>query len=301
LLRRGLDRTYLSFQEETTRPRGHIDFSGTAKRCLDRHHAVLCNYDELDANVLHNQILRATVHMVARRGRIEPRYQLELHKIERRMRHVDLIGSVSKDAFNHVHLHRNNTHYGFLLNVCRLAWLNRLPAENRTGQSSFDALREDDHAMEKIFETFIANFYRFETKFKVVAQKTLLWDAEGNTQDIAYLPRMKADAVIYTTTGRTIVVDAKYYQGATYVSHYDDTERIRSSHLYQITAYVRSKTLVLQGGDVVEGMLLYPQSDAPLNATFYLSGRKISVHTLNLDSHWSDIHLRLLELSGSVA
>jgi 5-methylcytosine-specific restriction enzyme subunit McrC len=68
-------------------------------------------------------------------------------------------------------------------------------------------------------------------------QRTLKWDADRGS-DLQYLPVMRADAVLRSRrTGRTLVADAKYY-GETLVS-FHDRERVRSGHLYQITAYLR--------------------------------------------------------------
>src|SRR5919107_686026 len=65
LIRRGFDRGYLAFAEETPRIRGKIDFSSSLKRNLLARGQARCEYEELDHNVLHNQILKTTLERLS--------------------------------------------------------------------------------------------------------------------------------------------------------------------------------------------------------------------------------------------
>ena len=59
LLRRGLDRGYLSFEEELRSPRGRILIDRTIKEQTLQRGGVYCQIDELRHDVLHNQIIKA--------------------------------------------------------------------------------------------------------------------------------------------------------------------------------------------------------------------------------------------------
>src|SRR5687767_201482 len=59
LMRRGLDRGYCETNEETRAPRGRMLLAEIAKRQTLRRGSVVCAFDELTADVLHNQIIKA--------------------------------------------------------------------------------------------------------------------------------------------------------------------------------------------------------------------------------------------------
>src|SRR5688572_14056077 len=54
LIRRGFDRDYLAFSEETPRIRGRINFPECIKRNLINRGRPLCEFDELSYDVIHN-------------------------------------------------------------------------------------------------------------------------------------------------------------------------------------------------------------------------------------------------------
>ena len=62
ILRRGIDRGYTPYCEETGVLRGKIDFPTTLKRNYSSIPRVYCEYDELNYNVLHNQIIKTTIY-----------------------------------------------------------------------------------------------------------------------------------------------------------------------------------------------------------------------------------------------
>ena len=61
LVRRGLDRSYVDRTEEIPLLRGRIDFGESAKRQSLWRARMVCTFDELSADVLHNRILRSTL------------------------------------------------------------------------------------------------------------------------------------------------------------------------------------------------------------------------------------------------
>src|SRR5262245_44808605 len=62
LLRQGIDRAYAAYTQDTQNPRGKIDLTDSLKRGLIIRNAVACEIDELNHDVLHNRILRTTLH-----------------------------------------------------------------------------------------------------------------------------------------------------------------------------------------------------------------------------------------------
>jgi 5-methylcytosine-specific restriction enzyme subunit McrC len=217
-----------------------------------------------------------------------------MERLGRMLNQIDVIRP-NAEAFRRVQLHRNNSEYRFLLRICELIWLDLLPEPDQLGRrSKFDAIRDDDQVMHRIFEEFIGNFYRFEIPaIDVRTQQKLDWDA-GEDTDFKYLPVMRADAVLrFRSSGRVLVIDAKYYRDALVSFH--DRERIRSGHLYQMTAYLRS---VQMKDTVADGLLIYPRSGATVSATFNLSSRIVRVRTLDLNQPWPEVDRALRGLAA---
>ena len=71
LVKRGFDRGYLVHSEETARLRGRFNLSASMQRLSWRQGRMVCEFDELDHNILHNRILKTTILDVLDAGGIE--------------------------------------------------------------------------------------------------------------------------------------------------------------------------------------------------------------------------------------
>ena len=60
LLKMGLDRGYVTKDEEVVGVKGRIEFGDSLKKNLFTRARSQCQFDELSYNVLHNQILKST-------------------------------------------------------------------------------------------------------------------------------------------------------------------------------------------------------------------------------------------------
>lgn len=297
LLRQGLDRGYLDYREDTRCLRGKLLLSPTIKRNLQIKAQVHCEFDELDYNVIHNQILKTTMHHLIRVENIDCQLRERLIGIYYRFAEVDEI-ELSKMAFRRVQLHRNNSFYLFLIKICELVYENLLPSET-PGKSRFrDFFQDDDKQMAALFENFVRNFYKIETSGFRVGREDIFWQAEvSDNMAINFLPKMVTDISI-VGQGYKVVMDAKFYKDA--LSTHYDTEKIHSQHIYQIFAYI--KNLEKQGGVNTNctGVLLYPTTDKDLNLSYKMDNHKLMIHTINLNQDWRLIDQdlkRLLELS----
>ena len=87
------------------------------------------------------------------------------------------------------------------------------------------------------------------------------------------------------------------YYTATMQSNFDK-RTVHSGNLYQIFAYVKNKQVALErAGESVEvsGMLLYAATDEDIqpDATYRMSGNRISATTLDLDRPFEEIRAQL--------
>ncbi len=158
LMRRGLDRGYRSFVEETRAPRGRMLLDDIVKEQTLLRGAVVCAFEDLTVDVPHNQILNATARRLSRTWGVERRHAHDLGVIVRRMEAVSDI-SVTADQFRRVQLSRNTGQYLPLLKLCELIFRALLPEENGAGSRFADILK-DEVTMSKVFEEFLRSFYQ---------------------------------------------------------------------------------------------------------------------------------------------
>ena len=288
LLKRGLDRAYTAIQEEIPGVRGRLDIATSLKRAAFPRARAWCSFDELTADALHNRIVRATLRRLASAKGLAPKNAELLRELYRRMQGVgEMI--VTTRSFAQVTLNRNNSYYGFLLDVCEIVHRNLL-VDERNGATVFRDFTRDDKQMAALFEAFVRNFYRREQRRFKVGADTLQWHAEGHADDLAYIPSMRTDIVL-RSIDRTFVIDAKYY--AEMLQAGLSRETVRSGHLYQLFSYLSN--FPKEGGELC-GMLLYPRTTETRRIQVALQGYPVTVCTIDLKQSWQGIHNDLLAL-----
>lgn len=293
LLRRGLDRGYVEHEEATCSLRGRIDFQTSVKRNLFQNAQAWCVFDELTYDVPHNRILKATLRRLAFSTPLKTEIRNEMLGLFRRIEPVSDI-TLRSDSFRRVQLHRNNSFYGFLLNVCRILHDELLPEEGGDGGPFRDFTR-DEKKMPKLFEEFVRQFYRREQSRYKVSAKSLAWQLiSGQDDSLDLLPQLNTDVTL-SSSERTQVIDTKFYREALIQHH--GKKMYHPGHVNQIFAYVTNvKVLEEKEPEQVEGMLLYPTVEEELNHEIEMHGHRIRISTVNLAQPWQEIHARLLTL-----
>ena len=293
LLKRGVDRSYVTWKEDTTSIRGRIDFNQSIKRNLMRRAILRCEFDELDYNILHNQILKATFKNLLKNKNIDKDLKEEMKGVYTYFSSIDDI-YLSERSFGSVRLNRNNGFYDFLLKVCILIYDNLLMNED-TGESKFRDFLRDENTMQHLFENFVRNFYRREQKLYTVKSENIRWDARCLTEaSDGFLPKMTTD-ISLESPKRKIIIDTKYYKDA-FQNNYN-VEKLHSVNLYQIFSYL--KNVEAKGGmnRHCEGILLYPTVSKELDLRYKIAGHKLSIKTINLNQDWKKIHNDLIEMT----
>jgi 5-methylcytosine-specific restriction enzyme subunit McrC len=279
--------------------RGRIMMGETIGRALLPQARAGCQFDDLSHDILHNQILRSTISLLADADEVDRALQHELRNLDRALDGISTI-RLSNEAFRRVQLYSNNAFYAFLMKVCALVREALIP-EERSGRFRFRDVLRDEARMAAIFQDFVLNFFRLEQSTYQARSETILWDADPAFGDAGeLLPSMMTD-ISLRSANRTIIVDAKFYKDA--LQTYFDRRSIRSTHLYQLFAYLKS--LEPQGGPDAhsEGILLYPAVNQMLDLRYRIQGHVIALRTLDLSQDWRKIHAQLLamvDLGGSV-
>lgn len=294
LIRQGLDRGYVEVSEDIPGVRGRVDLAATIKRGLLRRGRIACRYGELSHDVPHNRILRAALYELLKLEALAPEVRTEVGLAYRRLADVPLV-RLDRGLFQKLQLDRNRHLYRFLISVC---WLIRegLLVDQATGKTRFRDFRHDEATMWKLFEAFVTEFYAREgTRFEVKGQGRISWhDAWAPVAEhLEYLPAMWAD-VLLASPERRIILDAKFYGRA--LDERFGSEKLRSTNLYQILAYLRNRQAAQPDGPRHEGVLLYPVVDKPLAVEVHLEGFRIRARGINLAQDWRLIHRDMLDV-----
>lgn len=295
LLRRGLDRGYRHHVEAIPGIRGKLDLSATLKGGHLRRLRTVCEFDELTADVLHNQILKSTARRLLRTDGLDTNLLRPVRVTLDRLVGVSEIPLTAR-SFGSVQLHRNVRQYRLLLDVCRLIHECLIPHEQR-GRFRFEDFTRDEHKMTLLFERFVRNFYRRHLPAWKVKRDRFKWDPiEGSPEDLALLPRMETDITLIRS-GRRFIIDTKF--SLTSLQRFRDKESLRSGHLYQLFAYLQNLSSIHGPEAKIDGMLLYPEIDRRLDVHYQLHGHHVFIKTINLNQEWREIHADLLHLVES--
>lgn len=294
LIRQGLDRGYVLQNDTLSRIRGKIDFPQSLCPIFMRIPQLVCEYDEFDYNILHNQILKTTIRNLIGCANIEESMQDELRSLYRRMDGILEI-PLTKRHFGLVKLHRNNLFYAFLMQVCELIFDNLVPTEQE-GRYEFRDFRRNHRQMAAMFETFVYQFYTLEQSLFQVTSEKIKWDVSGweTEASMAVMPEMRTDITL-TSSKRKIIIDTKFYFSTLQSHHSKDT--VHSSNLYQLFAYLmNTENLPGTANQNCEGILLYPVTSQAHSYEWTIKGHRISVRTINLDQPWFKIHMDLINI-----
>lgn len=290
LLKKGLDRGYLERAEEIRGVKGKLDLGMTVKRTLLSRAATICWVDDLSHDVMHNRIIRSTMQRLVQVDDLDIELRKTTIGLLRRLDGISPI-ALSASAFRSVQLHRNNAVYGLLLDVCRLL-LDSLAVDERTGAVKFRDFVRDERTMASLFERFVFNFYQQEqTEYRVKGDRFAWQDVVASPDDLARLPLMRTDVAL-DRADRRLVIEVKYYTEA--YGRFYERDRIRSTHLYQLYAYLKNLTVREGPSKRIDGLLLYPAVRAPFDHAYAIQGHRLRAVTVNLDQEWRNVHAQML-------
>ena len=291
LRRRGLDRGYVPTMEAFSVVRGKIDLQGSIALKMRHTPQLACDFEEFAADILTNQILKATIRRLIATANLDSNLREKLHlalKYFRDIRDVRL----SRQMFRSVQIHRNNSFYSFLMSICELAFASTIPNEEGEGYSFSDPFR-DDTKMALVFQDFVKHFLRIEQSIYRVIPLQLKWDAIGSDENLQMFPTMRTDIHLAKQTEH-VIIDTKFYREALQ-THYGKSS-IHSEHLYQLFSYLKNAEAL--GGEFsnTRGILLYPAVGEKVSFGAVVQGHQMQVRTINLDQPWKDIRTDLLDL-----
>jgi 5-methylcytosine-specific restriction enzyme subunit McrC len=289
-IRRGLGREYISKQENLYSPVGKIDISTSLKQRTLLKKQLVCNFDEFTENAYINQILKSTAILLLRSEEVQTERKKALRRILAYFCNVDELDP-SRIRWSAIRYHRNNATYKMLINICYLVIAGMLLTEQE-GKKKLGRFM-DDQLMSRLFERFVLEYFRKHYPRYSVSAAQIDWLTDDGVID--YLPVMQTDIAI-EYADKTLIIDTKYYSKTMQFNSLYESRTVHSSNLYQIFTYVKNRDKNASGA--ISGVLLYAKTDEEITPDYdyLMSGNRISVKTLDLNTDFSKIAKQLDEL-----
>lgn len=255
-VRQGMPRRYLQHQEDLPVLRGRLDAKRQFTTLAATPSLVACRYDELTADVMLNQIMKAAVLRLGRIARTSDNL--------RRLRELSFAYADISDLpasalrWDDVVLDRTNSRWRELLNLARLLLGDRFQTTSSGGADGFSLLFE----MNVLFEEYVARMLKrglAGTELRVVSQGGRLYCLQ--TEDQRGLFQTRPDILIKRGNEVIQVIDTKWKRIG---SRLDDPKRgVSQADVYQVMAYgelYQSEALTIlyphyAGLDTDEGIL----------------------------------------------
>ena len=141
------------------------------------------------------------------------------------------------------------------------------------------------------------NFYKVNLDSKVykVYSPKIKWKLTGEIDEEALelFPEIRTYIVIENKIEKTqLIIDAKYYEETLVSSGWGSRKKIRTSHLYQILAYVNNSDF----DGKVSGILLYPTVSNEVDSNFKIGLKDIKFKTINLKNDWIVLEKQLISI-----
>ena len=289
-IKRGLYRDYVPKEERLSGLRGQVKITDTIKKHIRPQGKLLCAFDEFTENSPHNQVLKSVMFLLLRHGNVKTDNKKNLRNLLIYFNNVsDILPSDIR--WNMLKYHRNNASYRMLIEICNLT-VDGLLLTTETGEHRLSSWLSEEK-MHNLYERFVLAYFKRHYPELDPRAAYIDWDITiGNKSK--YLPIMKSD-ILLTKNNKTIIIDAKYYCETMHTYH--ESKTYISSHLYQIYTYVMNYRRMISGS--VSGILLYAKTDEEItpDEDMIISGNKISVLTLDLNTSFFDISRQLSSIA----
>jgi len=286
-LRRGLAREYHEVAEDLSHPRGAIDMGETLTRAVLVRQRLHCRYDELVSDSMANRLIKAGLRAVGASPSVGTPVRRAALGLVAQLAEVSDAPLVTLAAAP-IPVPRAARSYVPLLDVCRMLARHMLPEQAERGRR-FRDIRLADHELAYLFEGFVRGFIRHHlAPPHDVGRIQPKWaQARGPEAALGLLPLMKTDVTI--TGPRTIaVLETKFYREPFRELEHGERLKLRSSHLYQIFAYVTNLARQ-EPNRSVRGGLLYASTGRGVEAELEIGEIPIMVRTIDLTLPWPEL------------
>ena len=299
-MRIGLGHAYVNEEKSLRGLRGRINFSESLKHHAFEQGEADCDFQQFSANEPRNQIVRSTLVKLTQAGEFGPNraeadaLRHRLGWLVRNLDGIELIDLTPSMVSRHL-LAQNDHDYRLILSVCEFILQRQMPLEAE-GTVSHPGLDQEALVLHRVYERFVANFYRIHLKgWSASAQKRLDWHAEEPNE---HLPAMVPDLILQDGgTGRMIILDTKF-TARSLADNQWGRPVYDSSHIYQLYAYLRSQEHLSEAHRTASGILLYPAAKYQLSENIQLQEHLIRMECIDLAAPWQQVEQQLMDLVG---
>ncbi len=290
LIRRGVHKEYILFEEDLRDLRGRIDVTRTASRALRATGRVACDVDELHHDVGPNRMLKAGLGLLLRCRDIDATLTSRARSLYALLADVSDPG-LTEALLRGVRIPRAAPLYRLARDVCGLLLRHALPDESGAGLALRDFTR-DDLEMAHLFEAFVRGFLRCEADGWKVGRNELRWaDTTAEDDSLRLLPKMITDVSMHAPS-RRVILETKFVRQPFRVFGDGDRVKLRSEHLYQLFAYVVN-THAAHRSLRLEGRLVYASVGRGVRAAFSWGAVPVEVHTIDLTGDWAAVRAQM--------
>jgi 5-methylcytosine-specific restriction enzyme subunit McrC len=283
-LRRNLTRHYQHRELALNRVRGCIDILTTESRQLLSKGEVFCRFEELTMNTARNRLVRSALERMSRLVNNDDLRQ-GCRQLSASLGRIGVGGlRPSRKEMAVDQIGRNDAADRTMIALARLAFDLALPTEE-AGKTALFSPERETRWVYRLFEKAVLGFAAVELEplgWKVRGGLALRWPASDMSGGMAgILPTMITDIMLDAPhkTGR-VVIDTKFSSIVT-KGRFGDSG-LKSGHLYQMYAYLRSQE---DGTDITataSGLLLYPAIHATVNEHAIIQNHRIAFSTVDL-------------------
>jgi 5-methylcytosine-specific restriction enzyme subunit McrC len=304
-LRIGLGHDYIDEERSLQRLRGRINFRESLRqRTLDRGQ-LICEFQGYSANSLKNKIIRTTLARLAKLGQFGPEdssvieVQQRLRRLIRDLDGIEFIELTPELIRRQLLAQASHDHdYRLMLAICDLILQRTMPSGPQGHSTAIVPLVDHEVlVLYKIYERFVANFYRINLKeWEVSTQKRLDWHAKEASE---HLPLMIPDLILQEkSSAQMLILDTKFTAHSLVENQWGKAV-YDSSHLYQIYAYLKSQEDLSAAHQTASGILLYPAVGQKFSEKVRLQGHVIRIESVDLAAPWREVEQQLIELVTS--
>lgn len=293
-LHRPLSRRHLPQVGDLTRVRGRIEHLRTRSRGLLAQGQIACRFEDLSVDHPVNRVIHTglvTASRVAGSADLRERAAAAARLLEWSGVGAEPVSTVQAAAIS---LGRNDEAERRVFGAAILLLQMAVFTED-AGTLRAQTPERDIRRWRRLYENAVRGFYgallRGDPWAADRTQSQHRWPLTEATADMAALmPVMETDVVL-RAPGRRIVVETKF-TSPTHVHSRFGNVTFKRDHLFQLHAYLT--TLPVAPGERLDGVLLYPQTGAPIDESATIGDHRLRVLTVDLAGTHAQIRERLL-------
>lgn len=273
--KRGLYKEYIPSEGLVPTMKGKIDIPETIRLKTQISRQVYCHYDEFSANNIYNQILKAFLLLILKRGRVGINQRKRVKQLMISFNDVSDI-SLGGVAWGKLSYEKNKFHYKMLINIGYMIYKN-IHIDPETKRDYLDW-----NSIEQIYRQFVYTFFQEECKgIKVQHDKITSDDAIGGDFILKKEDRVM---IMHTNLSKEVCNE-------------EDLKSKKEFMLAEIKKmfYVVDEKTTLIGR--MTGVLLYPSMSSSFVDKYEIEGYTIYMATFNLRSSIPEIKNDLRKIS----